>query len=173
MVCLIGGGGHAADIAAVIRTVVRFEHHTEWDGTRPVIIGINDSERRALISRQLGVADLPWTHPDAYLRDVMVGYGTHVNYGVKAVRTRIGKHSTISPGVTICGDVTIGDRVQIGAGATICEKVTIENDVTVAAGAVVTPGRWKHEPGLGTPGVAEPHVLEAGRTYMGVPACSR
>jgi carbonic anhydrase/acetyltransferase-like protein (isoleucine patch superfamily) len=85
-------------------------------------------------------------------------------------RTTIGHHTTISPGVTICGDVVIGNRVLIGAGATICEKVWIEDDVTIGAGAVVLPGDWLTPPTIDTPGVIRYHHLTAGGTYVGVPA---
>ena len=64
---------------------------------------------------------------------------------------------TVSPGVTICGDVTIGDRVLIGAGATICDRVTIGADVTIGAGAVVLPET----------------VVPDGETWVGVPARRR
>ena len=82
------------------------------------------------------------------------GYGTHINYGVTMTRTTIGHHTTISPGVTICGDVTIGDRTLIGAGAVVCDRVTIGNDVTIGAGAVVLPET----------------TVPDGETWYGVPA---
>lgn len=155
MAVLIGAGAHGSDIVAVTPVDMVFEHHSFWDGTNPYILGINNPQHRAAIHTLLGGVELAWVHPDAQLgHDTTLGPGTHVNYAVTMTRTRIGSHCTISPGVTICGDVTIGDRVLIGAGATICDRVLIGDDVTVGAGAVVLP--CSH--------------LEAGRTYLGVPA---
>ncbi len=166
MATLIGNGGHARDIVETALFARRYDHHQDFtDDGGIVIIGISDPWLRARVSEEIGVADCAWVHPDAKIYPgCVVGMGTHINYGVSMTRTTIGRHCTISPGVTICGDVTIGNRCLIGAGATICEKVTIEDEVTVAAGALVTPGRWA------SPGVAEPHVLKAGHTYKGVPA---
>jgi acetyltransferase-like isoleucine patch superfamily enzyme len=140
MATLIGDGSHSDDILDDLGDVdARFYHHTKWNGTKPVIIGINDPRLRARISEEIGWTDIAWIHQNAYLNACSWGYGTHINYGVTATRTNIGRHCTISPGVTICGDVTIGDRVLIGAGATICDRVTIGNDATIGAGAVVLP----------------------------------
>lgn len=170
MASLIGAGGHAIDIAHTVVFTRVFPHHSKFtDDGGKVVIGVSDPQLRARISREIDVADSAWVHPAAWIGpECTLGIGTHVNYAVHMTRTKIGRHCTVAPGATICGDVTIGDRVLIGAGATVCEKVVIEDDVTVAAGAVVTPGRWAED------GTVDAHVLEAGRTYMGVPArCSR
>lgn len=159
MVTLIGAGGHAADIAAVAEhdgsIDVQIDHHSVWDGRGEVIIGINDPRLRSKVADELDVVDLFWVHPDARLSPtVTVEYGVHINYGVTATRTLIGRHTTISPGVTICGDVAIGERVLIGAGVTICDRVNIGDDVTIGAGAVVLPETF----------------IPAGETWVGVPA---
>lgn len=86
------------------------------------------------------------------LRDVTVGRHAHLNYGVQATRATVGDYCTVAPGVTICGDVTIGARTFVGAGATICNLVSVGDDVTVGAGAVVT------------------RDVPSGVTVMGVPA---
>src|SRR5262245_53413156 len=132
METLIGKGGHGCDIHASGVYPTWIEHHSAWDGIGPVVIGINDPQLRAKVAADLGIEDLAWVHPDAKLYgDCTIGYGTHVNYGVEMTRTRIGRHTTISPGVTICGQVAIGDRCLIGAGAVICDRVTIGDDVIV------------------------------------------
>jgi UDP-3-O-[3-hydroxymyristoyl] glucosamine N-acyltransferase len=155
MATLIGFGAHSNDILDDLNIVdARFVNHSEWDGSKPYIIGINDPQLRAKIAKELGWPDQPWVHTHAYLNACSWGYGTHINYGVTATRAEIGQHVTVSPGVTICGDVTIGDRTLIGAGATICDRVTIGNDVTVGAGAVVLPET----------------VIPDGQTWIGVPA---
>jgi hypothetical protein len=71
----------------------------------------------------------------------LVNLGTHVHVGycVGAVRTNVGDYTTIAPGVTICGDVEIGEACLIGAGSVIADRVTIGDDVIIGAGAVVPP----------------------------------
>lgn len=158
MATLIGNGSHAEDILTYLRKteddLQRVEHHSHWNGDLDVIIGINDPCLRARIAEELGVDDRVWVHPQSWGDNLELGVGTHVNYAVHAVRTRIGHHCTISPGVTICGDVTIGDLCLIGAGATICDRVTIGNNVTIGAGAVVLPET----------------VIPDNETWFGVPA---
>ena len=157
MATLIGDGAHARDIAATLDAAwEQVRHHSEYkpDG-KFIIIGINDPRVRASISRKLDVCDEHWIHPHAYLGvDSNYWYGTHIHYGVTMTRTTIGHHCTISPGVTICGDVTIGDEVLVGAGATICDRVTIGDGATIGAGAVVLP---------------ETIILDR-ETWVGVPA---
>lgn len=154
-VILIGDGAHGRDIASTgSYEVVR--HHLDWDGrSLPVVIGINDPRRRSQVAFWLGVQDEAWIHPEAWVGPgCVIGPGTHVNYRVSMIRTIVGKHCTISPGATICGDVLIGDRVLIGAGATVCDRVTIHHGATVGAGAVVLPES----------------VIPEGKTWVGVPA---
>lgn len=157
MATLIGRGSHARDIGEAITYSRNVAHHSDYtDDGLPVTIGINDPRARARVSAEIGVRDRAWIHPDArlYKPGCVVGHGTHINYGVTMTRTTLGRHCTISPGVTICGDVAIGDRVLVGAGATICDRVTIGNDVTIGAGAVVLPET----------------VIPDGETWVGVPA---
>lgn len=71
------------------------------------------------------------------LTEVEIGDHTHINYGVQMTRCKIGSFCTIAPGVTICGDVNIGNNVFIGAGAVISNLVSIGNNCTIGAGAVV------------------------------------
>ena len=154
MKCLIGAGSHATDIRRQGFIALQLSHHSEWSGQLPVIIGINNPQLRAKVATELEVEDDSWVHPDAQLWDTSLGYGTHVNYGVRAVRTRIGNHCTLSPGAIICGDVTIGDRVLIGAGSVICDRVTIGDGATIGAGAVVLPESY----------------VPSGDTWIGIPA---
>jgi carbonic anhydrase/acetyltransferase-like protein (isoleucine patch superfamily) len=156
MATLIGCGSHARDIrfTDAARITRQVAHHSLWDQQGEVIIGVNDPFLRARIAKELGVRDRSWVHPHTWFMEGSYGHGTHINYGVTMTRTRIGHHCTISPGVTICGDVTIGDRVLIGAGATICDRVTIGDDVTIGAGCVVLPES----------------VVDSGATIVGVPA---
>lgn len=51
--------------------------------------------------------------------------------------TRIGPHSHVAPGVTICGDVRVGSTCHIGAGATLIQCITVGDDAVIGAGATV------------------------------------
>ena len=138
-IALIGDGGHARDIAETLDNFKQWKHSDDFEGYGPYIIGINDPHVRAELAAGYGWDDEVWIHPTAYRGPgVAIGAGTHVNYGVTMTRTKIGKHCTISPGVTICGDVTIGDRVFIGAGSTIRNLVTIGDGAFICMSASVT-----------------------------------
>jgi UDP-3-O-[3-hydroxymyristoyl] glucosamine N-acyltransferase len=157
MATLIGAGGHADDIFHAEggwANLGRVAHH-KFCTDDLYIIGINDPRLRYEVSVQLAGEERSWIHPDACLYfNCTYGVGTHINYGVTMTRTTVGHHCTISPGVTIAGDVSIGNLVFIGAGATICDRVTIDSGVTIGAGAVVLP---------------ETHI-PTGETWVGVPA---
>lgn len=142
MPTLIGDGGHARDIWATLsnrNAWFRHAHHSEGVVTLPVTIGINDPQLRAKVAKELGITDRAWKHPHTFIGpDCTWGPGTHINYAVSMTRTTIGHHCTIAPGVTICGDVVIGDRVFIGAGAIITNLTRIPDDTFIKAGTVWT-----------------------------------
>ena len=88
--------------------------------------------------------------------DVKIGKGTCLAPGsIVTTHVRIGRHVivnikatishdcvlkdyvTVSPGVTICGNVKIGEGAFIGAGATIKEGVSIGKWSVIGAGAMV------------------------------------
>jgi hypothetical protein len=73
------------------------------------------------------------------LHDVQVGLHSHVNYNASLTRCLVGDYVTISPSVTICGDVEIEDDVWVGAGATVCDRTIIHKGAVIGAGAVVPP----------------------------------
>jgi acetyltransferase-like isoleucine patch superfamily enzyme len=140
---IVGDGGHAQDIRATLeRFYKQVDHHKNirpFSHAGDVLLAINDPHVRAAVAEELGVEDERWVHPSAFIGpDCEIGTGTHVNYMASMTRTRIGRHCTIAPGVTICGDVTIGDRVFIGAGAVIRNLVTIGDDAFIRMGSIVT-----------------------------------
>jgi acetyltransferase EpsM len=57
----------------------------------------------------------------------------------------------INPGVTVCGDVRIGEGSYIGAGATIKDKVSIGQWSVIGAGAVVISDIPPHVTAIGVP----------------------
>lgn len=70
---------------------------------------------------------------------VAVGSNTVINTRASVDHDcKIGKHCYISPGVILCGGVTIADEVFIGAGSTILPGVILPNRAFVPAGTLVT-----------------------------------
>jgi sugar O-acyltransferase (sialic acid O-acetyltransferase NeuD family) len=76
---------------------------------------------------------------------VNVKLGSHVHLNVNCSISHdveIGPFTSVSPGVHVCGHVTIGHRVFVGAGACVINgeegrPVAIGDDVVIAAGACV------------------------------------
>lgn len=143
---VVGGGGHAKDIRSDLDAAVELIEHDDLvvKGRRVDIVGINDPATRRkvverLVARGVDVRHDSLVHSSASVGpEVVLGAHTHVGAGSTLTRCRIGSFSTIAPGVTICGDVTIGEGCFIGAGAVVCNLLTIGDNVTVGAGAVVT-----------------------------------
>jgi len=52
--------------------------------------------------------------------------------------SRIGAYSYLSPGITVCGNVSVGKRCFLGAGAIVCNSINIGDDCVIGAGTVVT-----------------------------------
>ena len=146
MPTLIGDGGHARDIWATLpqnvgwRQVAHHDNYFTIDrNANPVIIGINDPMLRLEVAAMINQDCIGWVHPNAFVGpDCTFGVGTHVNYSVGVTRTTIGEYCTIAPGVTICGDVVIGNRVFVGAGAIIVNLTTVPDDTFIKAGTVWT-----------------------------------
>lgn len=51
--------------------------------------------------------------------------------------SRIGAHTHVAPGATICGHVTVGEGSMIGSGAVVIQGIQIGSGVVVGAGSVV------------------------------------
>lgn len=158
-------------IEVIGKTNTAFQNDGEFDFF--VAIGNNNIRERIqekLLNQRLNLVSL--IHPSAVLAtDVEIGTGTAVMAGVVInSSTRIGKgcivntcssldhdnvlndYSHVSPGVTIAGHVSIGNRTWLGIGSVVSNNVTICSDCIVGAGAVVVKD-----------------ICEAG-TYVGVPA---
>lgn len=161
MVTVLCAGAHGSDIAVDVNAVrlydddVSLGHQPLWAFRGgPAYVGVNDSGQRKAIAEKWGAKNPDgWVHRSAVFDRSALGEHTHVNAGCTVIRARLGAFCTLSPGVTVCGDVIIGDHVTIGAGATICNLVTIGDGATIGAGAVITPGSR----------------VAAGETWVGVP----
>ena len=163
---VLGAGGHGQDVRDVaLACGYHFDGFlddnagpapwTSLDG--PYAFGVHDPVVRCLRDDMSNPA-LVLVHPAAYCEpdvefddgvvvgpraiigpNVKLGRHVHVGQGSSMVRTRVGAYTSISPGVTIAGDVWIGQAVTIGAGATISNLCRIEDGAVIGAGAVLRP----------------------------------
>jgi acetyltransferase-like isoleucine patch superfamily enzyme len=146
---ILCAGAHGSDIAADADFPVRLYDDNIALGHQPLwvwpggvaVIGLNDGRARHEIASQFPrfENDGSWNHTQAWVDRSDWGEHTHINVGCVVVRAEIGRFCTLSPRVTVCGDVSIGDFVTIGAAATISNLVTIGDGATIGAGAVVPP----------------------------------
>ena len=124
------------------------------------VIGIGDPATRASVSKRYEFTDIEpavLTHTSAVIGDrCMIGPGSVVGPGsVITCDTSIGAHThihanaiishdsrledfvTVTPGVTLAGDVTIREMAWLGVGCTVNRGIQIGRSALVGAGAVV------------------------------------
>lgn len=124
-----------------------------------IVVAIGDNTiRKIVVGKLRKVRFFNVIHPKAIISDnVIFGDGTVAMAGVVINQgTKIGSHVIlntncsvdhdctiedfvhVSPGVTLCGGIAIGQGTHIGAGATVLPNIKIGENVIVGAGAVVT-----------------------------------
>ena len=127
--------------------------------TDDIVVAIGDNTiRKRVVSDLKNIRFFSVIHPKAIIADkVVYGDGTVVMDGVVVNQgAKIGSHVIlntkssvdhdcviedfvhVSPGVTLCGGISIGQGTHIGAGATVLPNIKIGENVIVGAGAVVT-----------------------------------
>lgn len=68
----------------------------------------------------------------------VIGYGSLLNIGCFLCHgSKLGKFVTLSPRVTVLGNVEIGDLTFIGAGSIIREKIKIGENSIIGMGSIV------------------------------------
>jgi sugar O-acyltransferase (sialic acid O-acetyltransferase NeuD family) len=111
-------------------------------------------------------------HPSAITsKDVQIEDGTVIMAGVVLqLGAKIGKHCIIntkasidhdciiddfvhiSPSVTFCGNVVVGEGTHVGAGATVIPNIKIGKWCVIGAGTVITKDVPDHSLVVGVPG---------------------
>lgn len=138
-------------------------------------IGCNKTRKEIVhrVEALYGSLMLPWTliHPASSIgKDVLIGAGTCIGPHVTlTTRIRIGQHVIVNvnasvshdcvledfvclnPGVTICGNVHIGEGTYVGAGTTIINGITVGRNSIIGAGAVVVRDIPDNVTALGVP----------------------
>lgn len=122
-------------------------------------LGVGDNRARERLferAKRLGFLMAPLVHPSAYVApsatigdgsvvlahavinaDARISLGAIVNTAcIIEHDCFIGPFSHVSPGATLAGAVSVGQRVHVGAGATVLPGVHIGDNAVVGAGAV-------------------------------------
>ena len=165
---LVGGGGHASDIVALIKHEARCEvvgifddnpasHGTHVNDVEVLgdttsvpaganwIIAIGQNEVRKKIAERCaerancGLAYWP-IHQCRVAESATIGAGTYIADGVYiGPRAKIGKHVIINGFASIGHDTVVGDFAFVGGGAMLAGFAVVEEGGMVGMGAVVAP----------------------------------
>lgn len=167
-------GPVASGLGSIAGTIDAIADHVDRRRTR-LVLGVGLPHLKIRLTERLAPLGLAWAtvvHPAATIGpNVEIGAGSYVAAGaIVTVNVRLGSfvtvnlhaqvahdgivgaHATLHPNAHVAGNVTIGDGAELGTSSVVLPGLT------VGAGAV-----------LGAGGVAIA-ALDAGRTYVGVPA---
>ncbi len=137
-----------------------------------LIIGIGDNVTRRNIAKKIKHKYGTAVHSSAIISPyASIGAGSVVFHNcVLQSGSKIGKHCIIntrssidhdaivddfvhlSPNVTLCANVKIGEGVHIGAGATILPNMNVGKNCVIGAGAVITQNLPDYSLVVGIPG---------------------
>lgn len=162
---LLGSGGHAAAVAALIEGEVRVFRYEEFFAAPPpggveVIVAIGDNALREKVflravaeGYRLGIciAETAFVAANAVIgAGTVVGagavIGARATLGQNAIVNTlssvdhdcvVGNHTQITAGVTIGGAVRIGQRCFFGVKSAVIPNVTIGDEAEIMAGALV------------------------------------
>lgn len=138
----------------------------------PFIISIGDNKLRKKISEKISHPFTVLIHPSSIIdKNTKIENGSVVFHNAIVQRDSIvGKHCIIntnasidhdciindfvhiSPSVTLCGNVKVGEGSHIGAGATIIPNINIGKWCVIGAGAVITKDVPDYSLVVGIPG---------------------
>jgi len=144
-------------------------------------IATGDNELRKkhyeLIKNYTNKEPINCIHPTAVIESSLIGHGnlicpnavahidskihncTIINTGAIVEHDcEVKSFSQISPNVTLCGYVNIGEGSFIGAGSTIIPKITVGRDSIVAAGSVVIKDVQYYTMVAGVPAKIKKHL---------------
>lgn len=108
----------------------------------PLIISIGDNRIRKAITEKVNTTFGRAIHPSAMISDsVKIGIGTVVMQGVIIQAcTQIGRHCIVNTGATIDHECVIDDFVHISPRVTLCGNIHVGEGTWIGAGTVVIPG---------------------------------
>lgn len=149
--------------------------HLKCDGVTHLILGFGDCQRRVELAEAVsaqGFALATVSHPSAIVAsDVTIGNGTVIAAGavinpgssvganvIVNTKASVDHDCVISDGVHLCPGVTLGGNVKVGNAAWIGIGATVRDHVTIGSGALI---------GAGSVVVSD---IPAGSVAYGVPA---
>lgn len=87
--------------------------------------------------------------------NVTLGSFVFMNTGSKVCHDgKLGNYVTLSPDVTLAGNVIVGDNTEIGMGANVMQGITIGTNTVIGAGSVVVRDVEDHCKAAGVPAKA-------------------
>ncbi len=108
----------------------------------PLIVSIGDNNTRRLIAEKVNATFGIAIHPSAIISDsVKIDVGTVVMQGVIIQAcTQIGRHCIVNTGASIDHECVIDDFVHISPRVTLCGNIHVGEGTWIGAGTVVIPG---------------------------------
>lgn len=145
VVSLVNGFGAAAN------TQRRLKQYQQWQASGFEIVGVRHAS--AIIGAECSLAGSSQIMAGAVLQNrVAIDENVVVNTRVGIDHDcQIRAHAFIAPGVTLCGDVIIGEGAFVGAGAVILPGMKVGSHAIVGAGSVVIRDVAPHEAVAGNP----------------------
>ena len=87
--------------------------------------------------------------------NVTLGSFVFMNTGSKVCHDgKLGNYVTLSPDVTLAGNVIVGDNTEIGMGANVIQGITVGTNTVIGAGSVVVRDVDDHCKAAGVPAKA-------------------
>lgn len=196
---LVGGGGHARSLLAVIDDDIPVAGYADvqpcadldipYLGTDSECIALLDADEyevaltvvsgrdcslamRGRLIQLYHAFDMPLIiAPTAIVAGCRIGPGSQLMHrAVVNAGTEIGRCCIVNTGAVVEHDCRIGTNVFIGPGAVICGGVEIGDNCYIGANATVRPGaRICAGAVIGMGAVVVNDITEAG-TYVGIPA---
>ncbi len=193
-IIIIGSGGHAKVVADIIASDGFLYICRDWpcifrDCERGVV-GIGDNDVREMVVDAIrrkypGFGFMPAVHPRATIASsAEIGQGTVIMAGVVIgpgcvigehciLNTRssldhdseMGDFSSLAPGATIGGNVSIGESSAICIGASVAHGIKIGMETIIGAGSTVLRDIDSYVVAYGTP-AREQRGREAGDKYL-------
>lgn len=194
---LLGAGGHALSVAAVLTArgdgvagcsgvgdtpgrlgVVRFETDDEalrWaaEHDAPVALGVGDNAVRA----RLAAAAAGCRRPPVVARSAAVFSSAELGDGTVVLEqaavgpgVRIGSAVVVNTGAVVEHEVTVGDGTHVAPRAVLLGAVRVGDGCLVGAGAVVLPGVEVGDDAVVGAGAVVTSDVPPGTTVRGVPA---